>query len=342
MTPGRSIRRLLLVCLVMRGAIAGDVTAAASQQTPSSPPPPVAAPAAAAPHAASAPAPDQYRFGAGDSFVVRGTDIEEVGDKPFRVDSTGTVTFPLIGSVQVLGLTIAELQTALNERLMKYVKSPAVSVSLAEMQSQPVSVFGAVNASGVQQAGGAKTLVEVLSLAGGLRNDAGNMLTVTRATASGPLPLEHASLDPTGRFWIGRVDVKKLMASERPQDNIRLMANDVVSVPRAEVVYVIGDINRAGAIPLFGRMTVTQALARAEGLQKGASKRVRILREMPGSDKPQEIAVDFKKVLAGAEQDHELHPNDIVIIPTNMSRSTALRIAAIAASIGTRGLVWGF
>lgn len=273
--------------------------------------------------------------------MVRGADIEEIGDKPFRVDSTGGVTFPLIGSLHVSGLTVGELQSALNDRLAKFVKSPAVSVSLSDMQSQPVSVFGAVNASGVQQAGGSKTLVEVLSLAGGLRNDAGNVLTVTRAAANGPLPLEHAALDPTGHFWIARVDVKKLLASERPQDNIPLLANDIVSVPRADVVYVIGDIKQAGAIPLFGRMTVTQALARAEGLQKTASKRVRILREVPGTDRPQEIAVDFKKVLNGAAQDHELRPNDILIIPTNVSRSTALKMVEIAVQVGTRGFLWG-
>lgn len=282
-----------------------------------------------------------YRFGSEDTFVVRGPDIEEFADKPFRVDPSGTVTFPMVGTMQVAGLTVTELETQMNARLKRFVNNPAVSVSVTEVRSRPVSVFGAVNASGVYQAQGEKSLIEVLSLAGGLSKDAGSTLTVTRQVESGPLPLRDAVLDPTQKFWVAKVDVEKLLSSERPEDNIRLQANDVISVQKAELVYVIGDVNRAGAIPMTGRITVTEALARSEGLQKSASrKNIRILRQVAGSSQRSEIPVDFQKVLSGKAEDQELRANDIIVIPTNVTRSAALRTIEAALQIGTGLLIW--
>jgi polysaccharide export outer membrane protein len=287
-------------------------------------------------------APERYRFGTNDSFLVRGPDIEEIGERPFRIDPSGTVTFPMVGSIHVAGMTVAELEAELNQRLQKFVKTPAVSVSVTEINSHPISVFGAVNASGVQQAQGTKSLVEALSTAGGLRNDAGNVLTVTRAVESGPLPLAGAELTATGKFWVAHVDVMQLMSAERPDDNIQLVANDVVTVQKANLVYVIGDVNRSGAIPLVGRLTVTEALAKSEGLQKSASrKNIRILREVAGNAKRTEISVDFQKVLRGRAEDQELLANDIVIIPNNVSRSAALRTIEAALQVGTGLIIWG-
>jgi polysaccharide biosynthesis/export protein len=282
-----------------------------------------------------------YRFGPEDTFVVRGPDIEEIADKPFKVDSSGSVTLPMVGSIKVAGLTVNEVEAQINTRLKRYVNNPAVSVSVTEVKSLPVSVFGAVNTSGVFQAQGGKHLIEVLSMAGGLRNDAGNTLTVTRRVASGPLPLPGAALDPTQAFWIGRVDVTKLMSAERPEDNIQVLANDVVSVQKAELVYVIGDVNHAGAIPLTGRLTVTEALARSEGLQRSASrKNIRILRQVAGSTQRTEIPVNFHKVLEGKVGDQELQANDIIVIPNNVSRSAAIRTLETALQIGTGLVIW--
>jgi polysaccharide export outer membrane protein len=217
-----------------------------------------------------------------------------------------------------------------------------VSVTVTEVNSHPISVVGAVNTSGVQQAQGSKTLIEALSQAGGLRSDAGNTLTVTRTVENGRIQLKSAQLDESGRFWVAKVDLATLMSGERPEDNIRLLANDVVSVQKANLVYVIGDVNRSGAIPLVGRLTVTQALARSEGLQKSASrKNIRILREVAGAPERKEIAVNFQKILHGKAADHELVANDIIIIPNNVSRSAALRTVEAALQIGSGLIIWG-
>jgi polysaccharide biosynthesis/export protein len=286
-------------------------------------------------------APQVYHFGPEDTFVVRGADIEEIADKPFKVDPSGNVTLPMVGSLRVSGLTVSELEAQINARLKKYVNNPAVSVSVTEVRSHPVSVFGAVNTSGVYQVQGGKRLVEVLSMAGGLRNDAGNMLTVTRPIANGALPLPGAALDQTQAFWIAKVDAGKLMSGERPEDNIQVQANDVISVQKADLVYVIGDVNHAGAIPLTGRLTITEALAKSEGLQRTAShKNIRILRQVGNTTQRQEIPVDFGKVLSGQAADQELLANDIIVIPNNLSRSAAIRTLEAAVQIGTGLTIW--
>ena len=283
-----------------------------------------------------------HRFGPDDSFVVRGQDIDEIGTTPFRVDPSGSVTLPLIGNIHAAGLTVGELEAEINGRLKKFIKNPAVSVTVAEVHSHPISVFGAVNSSAVYQAQGAKNIVEVIAMAGGLRNDASNTLTVTRMVENGSLPLAGAQLDPSEKFWVAKVDLAKLMTGERPQDNIQLQPNDVLSVEKAALVYVIGDVNRAGAIPLVGRLTVTQALAKSEGLQRTAErKKIRILREVSGDPTPSEIPVDFTKVLNGTAKDPELQANDIIVIPNDMSRAVAVRTLEAMLQIGTGLIIWG-
>lgn len=283
-----------------------------------------------------------YRIGPEDTFVVRGSDIEEIADKPFKVDPSGNVTMPMVGSLRVSGLSVSELETQINTRLKRYLKDPAVSVSVTEVKSLPVSVFGAVNTSGVHQAQGGKRLIELLSMAGGVSKEAGNTLTITRRIESGTLPLPGATLDPTQTVWVAKIDIAKLMSAERPEDNIQVLANDVLTVQRAEMVYVIGDVNRAGAVPMAaGRMTITEALARSEGLQKTASKKnVRILRQVAGTTQRQEIPIDFRKVLDGKADDQELKPNDIIVIPNSVTRSAALRTIEAAVQIGTGLIIW--
>jgi len=112
-------------------------------------------------------------------------------------------------------------------------------------------------------------------------------------------------------------------------------------VQKAELVYVIGDVNKAGVIPLTGPLTLTQALARSEGLQKSAShKNVRILREGAGNGPKSEILVNVQKVLTGKAADHELRANDIIVIPTNVTRSAALRTLDVAVQIGVGLIIW--
>src|SRR5207302_9130286 len=103
------------------------------------------------------------------------------------------------GRVHAAGLTVEQLENAMVERLKAYLQQPTVTVGIAEFRSQPVSVLGAVGTPGVLQLQGRKTLFEILSMAGGLKAEAGNVVVITRQKEQGAIPLPNAKEDPTGR-----------------------------------------------------------------------------------------------------------------------------------------------
>src|SRR5579871_1871649 len=106
----------------------------------------------------------------------------------------------MVGRIHVSGLTVDQVENFLKDRLKKYFQDPEVFVYLTELRSQPISVLGAVNNPGVHQLEGHKTLFEVLSLAGGLRSDAGYSVKITRRKEWGKIPLPSAKDDSTGNF----------------------------------------------------------------------------------------------------------------------------------------------
>ena len=119
-------------------------------------------------------------------------------------------------------------------------------MAISEFRSQPVSILGAVNRPGVHQLQGRKTLFEVLSMAEGLCNDAGNKILIARQAVWGEIPLPQASPDESGKFSVAQVLASSIMAGKKPAENIQIMPNDVITVPRADLVYVVGSVRRAG------------------------------------------------------------------------------------------------
>src|SRR5258706_1316832 len=114
------------------------------------------------------------------------------------------VRLHMAGRMMISGLTVAQVEAEVTNRLKQYVKRPDVSVSVTEFHSQPVSVIGSVRTPGVQQVQGRKTLVEMLSLAGGLDATAGTTLRITRRLEFGRIPLAGASDDATGKFSVAQ------------------------------------------------------------------------------------------------------------------------------------------
>ena len=141
-----------------------------------------------------------YVLGPDDQLTMRVLEVDEVTDKPFRIDQDGNINLPMVGPVHAAGMTIHQLETAIVEKFRPYVRQPQVTINITELRSQPVSVIGAVNAPGVHQLQGHKTLIEMLSLAGGLRADAGYRVKITRHMEWGPIPLEGATVDAKGQF----------------------------------------------------------------------------------------------------------------------------------------------
>jgi polysaccharide export outer membrane protein len=264
--------------------------------------------------------------------------VEEFDGNPVRVDTRGDIDLPLIGRIHAEGKTVEELQEVIENHLKKYLNAPDVTVALVELRSQPVSVLGSVQVPGVQQLQGEKTLFEVISLAGGLRPDAGNIVKITRRMEWGSVPLPNAAADKSGQFSVASVGVKSIMAGSNPQENITIKPYDVISVPRADIIYVIGAVHKAGGFVMGDNTSLSalQVLSLAEGLDRAASPQsAKIMRLVEGTNNRAEIPVDLKKVLAGKGADLPLKADDILFIPTSATKSAVLRTFEAAVQIGT-------
>ncbi|MCU1232499.1 MAG: polysaccharide export protein [Candidatus Solibacter sp.] len=284
-----------------------------------------------------------YTLGPGDQISVGALELDEVSKTSYRVDSSGFVNIPLAGRIQAAGLAVSQLESAIESKLKTYQLRPAVSVSILEFRSQPISVIGAVNAPGVHHLEGKKTLVEALSLAGGLRADAGSTVKLTRQLAYGRIPLKSATDDSTGAFSVAEVKVKTILDASDPAENIYVAPNDVISVPRAEMIYVVGEVQRSGGFTLAEdqSMSVLQAISLAGGLKNTASpKTAVILRSVPGSAQRQEEPLNLKRTLDGRGEDTPLHRDDILFVPTNKPKVVAIRTIEAVVSAGTGIAIW--
>jgi polysaccharide export outer membrane protein len=281
-----------------------------------------------------------YRLGAEDVISIKVTDAEEISEKSLRIGDSGFISLPMVGRVRAAGVTVDELQKELEARLKVYIRTPEVSINLIEMKSQPVSIIGAVKSPGVQQLQGRKTLVEMLSLAGGIREDAGYSVRITRQKEWGPIPLANAQPDPTGQFTIAEVNLKEIMDAKNPVNNIAVMPHDVISVPKGEMVYVIGEVKKPGEFILGSKanLSVLQALSMGGGLENrtAAPAKAKILRTSASADmKRIEIPVNLKNILAGKDQDVPMEPEDILFVPNSRTKSGAIRAAEAALQIAT-------
>jgi len=290
----------------------------------------------AAPPVGDAAGPSSYVLGPDDQINIRALDAEEISDKPIRIGLDGIINLPLVGRLNAAGLTTEQLEGELETRLKPYVKSPHVAVSVTEMRSQPVSVIGAVGTPGVHQLQGRKTLVEMLSMAGGLKPDAGYSVKISRRIERGPIPLPGAAQDASGQYSVAEVPLRDITDATNPAANIAILPEDVITVPTADMVYVIGDVNKPGNIVLGGANTVSvlQALAAAGGFGKTAKpKECRIMRVVAGSTTRQEVKIDLKAALEGKANDLAMQPSDILFVPSSIKKDVALRtLEAIVAS----------
>lgn len=289
------------------------------------------------------PSVNNYTLGPGDQITVRVTDVEEFNDKPIRVEMDGAIHVPLIGRVPASGMTVPQLEAEIQASLKTYVREPEVTVSVTEFRSQPISLIGSVKNPGVHQLEGRKTLVEALAMAGGLSDDAGYSVKITRRMEWGCIPLPGATENPGGDYSVAEVSVKDILEASNPADNILIKPGDVISVPRAEMVYVTGQVHRSGGFVLNGKrsMTVLQALSLAGGLDAAAAaQHTRILRAADGSSERQEIPVNLSRIMSGKDKDVELHREDILFIPSSLPKKASIRAIEAAIQAGTGVLIW--
>jgi len=292
----------------------------------------------------SADAPGSYILGPNDQITVDVLELPELNGKSYRIDSGGSVSLPLIGRVQAAGMTLTQFEGEVKTRLMTQVRNPHLITGLVETRSQPVSVMGAVNTPGTQQLTGNRTLFDVIATAGGLKPDAGDEIKITRVPAEGPLPLPGAVTDLATGDSVAEVSVRDVVELHNQKTNIQVHPHDEISVARAEVVYVIGDVHKPGGFTLSQRRTITavEALSLAEGATTTAApQKARILRiSSDGTPARQQIPIDMKKILMGKASDVELQPKDVLFIPDNTAKRASVKAAETALATISGLIIW--
>jgi polysaccharide biosynthesis/export protein len=181
------------------------------------------------------PRPRDYVLGPEDQITIRVLDAEEVDNKPVRVNFLGYIRLPLVGRMQAGGLTVDQLETELVREFKKYIKDPQAAVSITEFRSQPVSVLGAVRNPGVHQVRGRKTLLEMISMAGGIDQEAGHNIMIMRRKEYGQISLKSAVADETGECTVADVGLSSILEARNRRENMEVKPNDVITVPRGQL-----------------------------------------------------------------------------------------------------------
>jgi len=224
----------------------------------------------------------------------------------FRVSANGHIPFPLVGDVQVAGLTPPQAQEKLEALLRDgYLKRPQVAVTVKEYRSKGVSVLGAVNNPGAYQlSGGRVALLDLLSMAGGVSLEEGSKsLILLRPEANGETKSTTINLD-------------RLLKEGDPSLNVTLQPHDAIYVAKADAIIVYGEVKNPGTYPLESKaMTVLEALSRAGGLTTlAAPNRTRIIRVEGGVEKT--VRVRVADIIAGERmKDMTLQAGDVIVVP---------------------------
>ncbi len=283
----------------------------------------------------------KYLLGPGDRITISLRDLKEIEIKPATIDRDGTIDLQYAGRLKAEGLTTEQLGVEIQKKLTGIIRKPNITVEVTEFGSQPVSILGSVNKPGVHQLRGGKNLVEVLAIAEGMKPEAGNVIKITRPRPKDAIVSANWKEDASGQFVTTEMGVKALLEARTPEANIQIRPHDVISIPRADLVYVMGSVRKPGGFMLAEResITVLQAVSMAEGVAPGSSpQRARILRPSVNSSVSQEIVIDVKQILANKAPDQKMQPNDILFIPSSAMKMVSMKAIEAGLQMAT-GLV---
>ncbi len=246
-----------------------------------------------------------YVIGAGDVLAISVLDNKDL-DTVVSVTPGGKIGVPLVGDIQAAGLTVSELTDRITQELAKKVKSPQVTVSLRELNSYRIYFVGKVTKPGVYSSKSETTLLQALSMAGGIQDGADlSRAYVARGTERVP------------------VDFVKLIYGGDLSQNITLSPDDTIVIPDnpSNVIFVMGEVKLPGMLPFIKERdwTALKAVAAVGGFsQYAARSRATLLREQGG--RRTTIPIDFTELLNNpqAGKDVPLQAGDILVIPQSL------------------------
>lgn len=244
-----------------------------------------------------------YIVGAQDVLSVTVFGEQELSGK-YTVEQDGTFTFPQLGRIKAGGLTLRALEQELKRQLADgYLKNPQVAVAVETYRSQRILVLGEVRSPGEYQLTGEMTLLAALARAGSTTPTAGHEVLVVRAPRHVSAPASAGS-DEDAESEVLHIDINDLQAGNVSL-NVQLQDGDTINVPKAQSVFVTGQVKSSGAYAIDRGTTVLQVVSLAGGLtDRGAEGRIRILR-----------TIDGKKVEIKAKLTDIVEPGDTIVVP---------------------------
>ncbi len=283
---------------------------------------------------------EDYRIGPSDVIEIQIEKAPELS-RSIRVNASGTFLMPYLGRITAVQKTPEELAQYIADRLRgDYLKDPRVTVAVKEYNSRAFFIQGAVRSPGVFQIEGRPSLLELITLAGGLGDNHGSMAFIIRrikdpageaaklTEKDQPEPSattvsttgDSTEDDPDSQYELIKVNVNALLKGNF-NNNMFLEPRDVVNIPIADVFFIAGEVNAPGSFPLTDGTTLRQAISLAQGTTfKAATGRGIIFRE--GSDgKREEVHVDVAAVMSGKDEDVPIQANDIIIVPNSRTKT---------------------
>ena len=275
----------------------------------------------------------QEKIGRDDLVGIYVYDSPEL-TRTVRVSVDGAIRLPMLKErIPAAGLYPVDLEAAIAAALTKeqVLVNPIVTVSVVEYRSRPISVVGAVKTPLTFQATGIVTLLDAISRAGGLAENAGPEILVSRP-----------QVDPDGHATtlVQRIPVRGLVNAADPALNVRLEGGEELRVPEAGRIFVVGDVKQPGAFLIQdgAESSVLKALALSQGLLPYASKTAYIYRTEGGAGGKNEIPIELRKIIDRKSPDVPLLANDIVYIPDNSGRRNTMsaldKVLLISAGLG--------
>lgn len=244
--------------------------------------------------------------------------------KAVVVRSDGTIEYPLLGSIPAMGLTTAELQKQISDKLAQgYVKSPQVGVTIKEYNSKKILVFGEVGKPGLYKLRGEMPLLEILFMVGGVNTTAKRMTIIRSPTVSAdavPAGLMPQSAEEGGRAEDAsavEIDLISLLSKGDLSQNVMIKPGDTLyfSSGTGQKYYVLGQVGQPGPYEWVQDITLLEAIKLAEGVnERGAPNRIKV-RKIVGGQK-QEIKVNITDIMKGKKKDDVvIKPGDTIIVP---------------------------
>jgi polysaccharide export outer membrane protein len=288
-----------------------------------------------------------YTISPEDLLDINVMDVQQVS-RTYRVSSNGFLTLPLLSQpLAAAGLTMEQLASLIANKYREagMLNDAQVTVTLKETRRHTVFVSGAVKHPQGYTIYGPTRLFDLLILAGGPTEDAGDDAVITRGeeglradSKEGNQEVKPGSPPKEASF---RVEIRQLLQTGEGKSNILLYPGDRVIVSRASLIYVLGAVARPGGYVLSTdreNYTVLKALALAGGLSSVAKeKKITVLRKDPSAPegKREEISVNFKSIVSGNRNDMKLIPDDILYVPESGLKKGTRTALATALSAGT-------